>query len=55
MEKVDTRNKRMIVLPEGCFCGNCMECIYADRCQKGWTHGYNRPEDRNGCIWFEER
>ena len=52
MEKVDTRNKRMIVLPEGCFCGNCMECIYADRsdwngdrvycrCQKGWTHGYN--------------
>lgn len=31
MEKVDTRNKRMIVLPEGCFCGNCMECIYADR------------------------
>ena len=66
MEKVDTRNKRMIVLPEGCFCGNCMECIYADRsdwngdrvycrCQKGWTHGYNRPEDRNGCIWFEAR
>ena len=31
MEKVDTRNKRMIVLPEGCFCGNCMECIYAAR------------------------
>ena len=56
MEKVDTRNKRMIVLPEGCFCGNCMECIYADRSDwKGWTHGYNRPEDRNGCIWFEER
>ena len=56
MERVDTQNKRMIVLPEGCFCGNCMECIYADRsdwngdkvycrCQKGWTHGYNRPED----------
>ena len=58
MERVDTQNKRMIVLPEGCFCGNCMECIYADRsdwngdkvycrCQKGWTHGYNRPEERN--------
>ena len=45
MEKVDTRNKRMIVLPEGCFCGNCMECIYADR--SDWRDGevYCHSED----------
>ena len=24
-------------------------------CEKGWTHGYNRPSDRNGCAYYEER
>ena len=54
------------VLPEGCFYGNCSDCVYADRsdwrdgevyclCEKGWTHGYNRPSDRNGCAYYEER
>lgn len=46
--------------------GNCSDCVYADRsdwrdgevyclCEKGWTHGYNRPSDRNGCAYYEER
>lgn len=52
----NVKNKKMmaVVLPEGCFYGNCSGCVYADRsdwrdgevyclCEKGWTHGYNRP------------
>ena len=46
MEKVDTRNKRMIVLPEGCFCGNCMECIYADRSDWNGDRVYCRCQKR---------
>lgn len=51
----NVKNKKMmaVVLPEGCFYGNCSDCVYADRsdwrdgevyclCEKGWTHGYNR-------------
>lgn len=64
MKKTNETEKYMMMLPEGCFCGNCMDCVYAgdwngDRvycwCEKGWTKGYNRPSDRNGCIWYEER
>lgn len=49
----NVKNKKMmaVVLPEGCFYGNCSDCVYADRsdwrdgevyclCEKGWTHGY---------------
>lgn len=51
-----------IVLPEGCFEGNCSDCIYAnfrDRDQfgrvkcEGKYGGYNKPEDRNGCFYYE--
>ena len=55
----NVKNKKMmaVVLPEGCFYGNCSDCVYADRsdwrdgevyciCEKGWPHGYNRPSDR---------
>lgn len=62
----NVKNKKMmaVVLPEGCFYGNCSDCVYADRsdwrdgevyclCEKGWTHGYNRPSDRNGCAYYE--
>lgn len=66
MERAVEHNVNAVILPEGCFCGNCTDCIYADRsdwnedkvyctCQKGWTHGYNRPSDRNGCFWYESR
>ena len=66
MKKADTEKKCMVVLPEGCFHGNCLECIYADRsdwegdrvyccCSKGWTKGYNYPQDRDNCTWFEKR
>ena len=64
----NVKNKKMmaVVLPEGCFYGNCSDCVYADRsdwrdgevyclCEKGWTHGYNRPSDRNVCAYYEER
>lgn len=66
MKNENVKNACSIVLPEGCFRGNCDDCVYADRsdwrgdavycrCQKGWTSGYNRPSDRNGCIWYERR
>ena len=45
----NVKNKKMmaVVLPEGCFYGNCSDCVYADRsdwrdgevyclCEKGW-------------------
>ena len=46
-----------VTLPEGTFNGNCSDCVYAVYClcEKGWTHGYNRPSDRNGCAYYEER
>ena len=29
----NVKNKKMmaVVLPEGCFYGNCSDCVYADR------------------------
>ena len=48
----NVKNKKMmaVVLPEGCFYGNCSDCVYADR-----SDCYNRPSDRNGCAYYEER
>lgn len=66
MKTAKIENAMAVTLPEGSFYGNCSDCIYADRgdwrgdevyclCDKGWTHGYNRPRDREGCFWYEER
>ncbi len=48
-----------IQLPQGCFEGNCSDCVYANwhdkdsygrvKCQ-GAYGGYNDPDKRNGCI-----
>lgn len=52
-----------IVIPEGCFDGNCYDCRYADFSDKdkydrvsccGGYGGYNHPQDRNGCFYFKE-
>ena len=52
-----------IKLPEGCFEGNCSDCVYADlydrdsygrvRCNNRNYGGYNRPQDRNGCFYYK--
>ena len=57
-------DKKMIVkIPNGFFSGNCSDCIYAnfrDRDDEGRVKcegrygGYNHPEDRNGCFYFED-
>lgn len=57
MEKITIR------IPEGCFEGNCSDCIYADwydkdsygrvRCN-GPYGGYNKPSDRNGCFHYKK-
>ena len=51
-----------VVLPEGCFMGNCATCYFADRydtkedgrvkCNNKNYGGYNYPKDRNGCIHY---
>ena len=51
-----------IKIPEGCFEGNCNDCVYANwrdtddygrvYCRGGYG-GYNRPEDRNGCLYYK--
>lgn len=58
MEKVDTRNKRMTCCRRAASVETAWSVsmltgvtgtgigVYC-RCQKGWTHGYNRPEGRN--------
>lgn len=35
----NVKNKKMmaVVLPEGCFYGNCSDCVYADR--SDWRDG----------------
>lgn len=52
------KENQKIILPEGCFEGNCVDCVYAnwnDKDGYGRVHcdgpygGYNRPTDRNGC------
>ena len=43
----NVKNKKMmaVVLPEGCFYGNCSDCVYADR--SDWRDGevYCHSED----------
>ncbi len=52
-----------IILPKGCFEGNCSDCLYAnwhDKDSYGRVHcdgpygGYNRPSDRNGCFYYKK-
>lgn len=53
-----------IRIPEGCFEGNCSDCLYANwrdqdsygrvKCRGGYG-GYNHPEDRNGCFHHSDR
>ena len=51
-----------VVLPEGCFMGNCSSCVYANWHDKdkygrvyceGRYGGYNYAHDRNGCFYYE--
>jgi len=53
-----------IELPKGCFEGNCVDCVYANwhdkdsygrvKCQ-GKYGGYNDPNNRNGCFYYEKK
>lgn len=53
-----------IIIPEGCFEGNCSDCLYANfhdtdsqgrvKCNGGYG-GYNDPSNRNGCFHYERR
>jgi len=63
MENKETLIKdKEILIPEGCFNGNCRDCIYADwndtdsygrvYCDGGYG-GYNAPSDRNGCFYYK--
>lgn len=56
------KRKEKIIIPEGCFEGNCSDCIYANYYQKdnqgrvkcdGPYGGYNYPSDRNGCFHYK--
>lgn len=55
--------KAKIIIPDGHFGGNCMDCRYADLNDtrgsevycRGNYGGYNRPENRNGCFYYESR
>lgn len=58
------KEKLEIILPKGCFEGNCSDCLYAthqDRDSYGRVKcdgpygGYNKPEDRNGCFYYERK
>lgn len=54
--------KQSIVIPNGCFEGNCSDCVYANwhdkdsngriRCE-GPYGGYHHPHERNGCIHYK--
>ncbi len=55
------RDKEKIIIPKGCFKGNCSDCLYANFYDKdgqgrvkcdGNYGGYNHPEDRNGCFHY---
>lgn len=58
------QRKEKIVIPQGRFEGNCTDCIYANfrdrneygrvKCEGGYG-GYNDPDDRNGCFYYEKR
>ena len=57
--------KRKVMIPSGFFGGgNCSTCVHAnphDRNARGEIKcdgsygGYNSPEDRNGCFYYERR
>lgn len=57
----DTERMKEIKIPQGCFHGNCSDCVYADwndkdqygrvYCRGGYG-GYNNPSDRNGCFHY---
>lgn len=53
-----------IVIPKGCFCGDCSDCRYADWSDtredgsvycRGNYGGYNKPGNRNGCFHYKQR
>ena len=58
------QKREVVAIPQGCFEGNCSDCIYANfrdrdnygrvKCEGGYG-GYNRPGDRNGCFHYEQR
>ena len=59
---MEEKNIKIIELPEGCFKGNCSDCVYAnwnDKDSSGRVYcdgpygGYNRPGDRNGCFHYK--
>lgn len=62
--KNQVTNTTKIQIPVGAFEGNCSDCIYANfrdrdaygrvKCE-GRYGGYNKPEDRNGCFYYERR
>lgn len=56
--------KETIVIPKGCFSGDCTDCRYADWSDtdsygrvycRGPYGGYNYPKNRSGCIHHKER
>ena len=61
-----TEQKKTMVLPEGAFCGNCIDCRYADLddqdsngriycgCPRGFVKGYQYPKDRHNCDWYDQ-
>lgn len=61
-----TEQKKTMVLPEGAFCGNCIDCRYADLndqdsngriycgCPRGTVKGYQYPKDRHNCDWYDQ-
>lgn len=59
-EKKDVK----IMIPQGCFEGNCYSCFLAKVKDKdaegrvlckGAPGGYNFPDDRNGCKYYLSR
>ena len=64
MKKIAVKIPASIKLPAGKFeiDKNCSTCIHANkydrddygriRCEGGYG-GYNRPDDRNGCFYWE--
>lgn len=56
------KENQEIIIPKGCFEGNCSDCLYANHYDRdsygrikcdGKYGGYNKPEDRNGCFHYK--
>ena len=56
------QERNQIIIPKGCFQGNCSDCVYANHYQRdsqgrircdGPYGGYNHPSDRNGCFHYK--